>query len=251
MEKIRILTPEHIELEYELAGIGSRFVAIVIDLLIQFGICSVLFLAMVISSPDFFDEGIHSIFSSIFASIMFILIMVIFLGGYFILFEIVWSGQTPGKRIAQIQVIKDNGEPVGFIGVLLRNILRIVDFLPAYYILGVVLIIVNKQNKRIGDIVAKTIVVKLKSNLEPVVLPNLKVRSDIDVDITRINEEEYGLIRDFIIRRWDLKPEARFVLAEKISLPLMKKLNVDPADIDIEEFLEVVAVKYRERKKLI
>jgi len=251
MEKIKILTPEHIELEYELAGIGSRFVAIVIDLIIQFGISAVLFLAMVISSPTILDDGLYSIFSSIFSSIMFILIAVIFMGGYFILFEIIWSGQTPGKRVAQIQVIKDTGEPVGFLGVLLRNILRIVDFLPVYYILGVIMIIVNKQNKRVGDIVAKTIVVKLKSNLEPVVLPNLKVTSDIDVDITRINEEEYGLIRDFIIRRWDLKPEARLLLAQKISYPLMKKLSVDPADVDIEEFLEVVAVKYKERKKLI
>jgi len=145
-------------------------------------------------------------------------------------------------------VIRDNGEPVKFADILLRNLFRMIDFLPWYYIMGISLMLVNKQRKRLGDIIAKTIVVRLKSDLTPTVLPDLKIRTDLRLDVAKINEDEYGLIRSFIIRRDELKPQARAALAEKISLPLMKKLEVDPAGVDFEEFLEVIAVQYRERK---
>jgi len=250
MDKINILTPEHIELEYELAGLGSRFVAIVIDLLLQGGAAAVLVLIMILLEPNIMSKGITAIYSSIILSILVVLVFLVIFG-YFIFFETIWSGQTPGKRISQIQVIKDNGQPVRFIDTCIRNFLRIADFLPLYYILGILLILANKQNKRVGDMAARTIVVRLKSNLSPTTLPNLKVVSDYHFNLSKLNEEEYGLIRNFIIRRNELRPNARAHLARKISLPLMKKLEADPGEIDFEEFMEVVAVQYREQKKLI
>jgi uncharacterized RDD family membrane protein YckC len=247
MDKIKIITPEYIELEYDLAGLGSRFVAVAIDTLIQGGVIAVLFLALILGSPGVMSSGVESLFKSVFSAIITVLMFIV-LFGYFIFFEVLWSGQTPGKKIAQIQVLRDNGEPVKFVDVLLRNLFRMIDFLPWYYIMGIALMLVNKQRKRLGDIIAKTIVVRLKSDLAPTVLPDLKIRTDLHIDVAKINEEEYSLIRSFIIRRDELKPQARAALAEKISLPLMKKLEVDPAGADFEELLEVIAVQYRERK---
>lgn len=250
MDKITIETPEHIELEYELAGLGSRFVGIFIDSVIQFVMAAILVIILLLTEPNIFEKGAVGLFSSIFASVIVVLLFLVFFG-YFIFFETLWAGQTPGKRTSQIQVIKDNGEPIRFVDSLIRNMFRIVDFLPAYYVAGILMILLNKRNKRIGDMVAKTIVVRLKHDLKPTVLPDLKVRSDLHVDIHKITEEEYGLVRNFLIRRNDILPNARRELAGKIGMPLMKKLGVDPASTDFEELLEVIAIQYKEQKKLL
>lgn len=248
MDKITIETPEHIELEYELAGLGSRFVGIFIDSIIQSIMIAILVIILLLTEPNIFEKGPIGLFSSIFASAIVVLIFLV-LFGYFIFFETLWTGQTPGKRTSQIQVIKDNGEPVRFVDSLIRNMFRIVDFLPAYYVAGIIMILMNKQNKRIGDMVAKTIVVRLKHDLKPTVLPDIKVRSDLQIDIHKISEEEYGLVRNFLIRRNDILPNARQELSKKIGMPLMKKLEIDPAQVDFEELLEVIAIQYKEQKK--
>lgn len=250
MDKIVIITPEQIELEYDLAGLGSRFVAFIIDSIVQWSIIILLFVAMIISVPNLFETGITSLISNVVAAICIVLIFVM-LFGYFIFFETLWTGQTPGKKAAQIQVIKDNGEPISFSDSFLRNIFRIIDFLPWYYLLGIILILVNKQNKRLGDYVAKTIVVRLKSNLAPVVLPQLNVYSDVLMDVSQITEAEFGLVRDFLLRRDQLRPGARKILAEKISSLLMNKTQVDKNTMETEEFLEILAVRYKERVKTI
>ena len=250
MDKIVIETPEHIELEYELAGLGSRFVAVFIDSIIMGVVDLILLIILMLTTPGIMEKGVFGLFSSVFASII-VVLMFLVVFGYFIFFESLWTGQTPGKRIAQIQVIKDNGEPVRFTDALIRNLFRIIDFLPGWYVVGIITILLNKRNKRVGDMVANTIVVRLKHDLKPTVLPDLKVKTELHIDIHKINEEEYGLIRNFLLRRNDLMSNARFELARKISMPLMKKLDIDPSEADFEELLEVIAVQYKEQKKSI
>src|SRR6185295_15315903 len=79
--------------------------------------------------------------------------------GYFAFFEIIWSGRTPGKRIASIRVIKESGRPLNAYEAIGRNVLRAIDFLPVMYGLGVVVMMLNRQSRRIGDFVAGTVVV--------------------------------------------------------------------------------------------
>jgi uncharacterized RDD family membrane protein YckC len=257
MDRIRITTPEHIELEYELAGLGARFVAVFVDHAIQGAITAVIVLVSVIVAilmyPDIDVGSFQKLMNSpvaIIAGIAIILTTIINLG-YFIFFETIWSGQTPGKKIAQIQVVKDNGEPVRFIDALLRNIFRIVDWMIIYYYIGMALIWFRNDRKRVGDIVAQTIVVKLKSDLKPVVLPEIKIRYDLNLNITPLTEREYSLIRDFLIIRHQLKHETRTRISKKLAHLAGKKLGLDISNLDNEELLEIVAVEYRDFRKTI
>lgn len=250
MKKTTITTPENIELEYELAGLGSRFVGAAIDYLIQGFLIALLILVLVFSYPDITSQSPFEIFRSTFAAGVILLIFLI-LFGYFIFFETLWSGKTPGKKVAQIQVVRDTGQPIGFFDSLLRNLFRIVDFLPFYYIAGAVMITINPQFKRIGDIVAHTIVVRSKPTEKIATLPKIEVRTYLDVDISKMTPEEYNLARDFIIRRNTLNPEDRARIAGKISSLLLEKMDLTEKDIDNEEFLEVCAVEYRKRKKFL
>ena len=88
-----------------------------------------------------------------------VLAIFLLIWGYHIFFEFLWNGQTPGKRVAGIRVLTTRGEPVTFVHVLVRNLLRIVDFLPSSYMLGAVCILVTRRSQRLGDLAAGTIVV--------------------------------------------------------------------------------------------
>lgn len=250
MEKVTIVTPENIELEYELANLGSRLVGAVIDHMFQGGIISILFIILILSYPDITLKNLYEIFLSTFAAIIIILVFLVTFG-YFIFFETIWSGQTPGKRFADIQVIRDNGEPIRFTEALLRNIFRTVDFLLFYYQLGIILVLFHQKHKRVGDIVANTIVVKVKQDLAPITIPDFKIRTDLVLDPSRISDEDYALIRNFLIRRNTLKPEPRCRIATKLARPLIKLMDMTDKDIDYEEFLEALAVQYRNWKKMI
>lgn len=248
MDKVKIITPEHIELEFELAGLGSRMVAALVDYLLQFGLVAVIFMALAFSNPALSRDDLPTLFKSAQMAILLVLTFLI-LTGYFIFFEAIWNGQTPGKKLAQIQVIRDNGQPVAFVESLLRNLLRIVDILPFHYLLGIAFIFINDKNKRIGDIVAKTIVVKLKENLSPTALPELDVKTDLVIDVSQITPEEYSLVRRFLLRRGRLKLESRAKIGKKLANQLMDKAGVDPNAAGPEEFLEALSIEYRKSKK--
>jgi uncharacterized RDD family membrane protein YckC len=250
MDTIKIETPEHIELEYELAGLGSRYIGVFVDHLIQSFVMFFLFIALVISNPNITSENPLEIFKSAFAgTIMVMMFLVSF--AYFIFFETIWSGQTPGKKIAQIQVLKDNGEPIGFMEALLRNIFRLIDFFPFYYYVGIGLLWFRNDKKRVGDIIAHTIVVKQKANLKPVSAPELNVKTDLQINVSLINDQEYGLIRDFIISRHQLPVEDRIRIGNKLAAFAAEKLQMREVNVDKEEFLETIAVQYRSYKTAI
>src|SRR5687767_13302617 len=126
-QTITVATPDHIEFEYQLAGIGSRFAAVAIDHLIQFGVW--LLLLFVYSSIAI--TGVVE-FSAILTVAVFLLVF-----AYFLLFEWLWGGQTPGKKSMGLRVMYSDGRPIDFGASAIRNILRLADFLPAAYGLGV------------------------------------------------------------------------------------------------------------------
>jgi uncharacterized RDD family membrane protein YckC len=244
MDRITILTPENVEIEYPIAGLGSRFYAVLIDHLLQGGISAILFIIFLISNPNFNSNDLIDLFRNVFNAILILLTFITYFG-YFIFFETIWSGLTPGKKIAQIQVIKDSGEPIRFIDAFIRNILRPIDFLPFYYLAGVLCIIFHKQNKRIGDMVARTLVIKNRDDLTPVTLPDIVVESDIEIDSTKITAEEYNLLRDFLIRRENLLLPSRKMIAEKLCKRIAVKMELDYKKLDSEEFIEVAALEYK------
>src|SRR3954467_3885928 len=137
-------------MELLLAGLGSRFVARLLDSVIQFGIIIALLLGTGLSSPPGFVVG----------GVIVLIFLVMFL--YDVPFEVLNNGRTIGKMTAGIRVVGRHGEPVGFLSSSARNIMRIVDFLPALYVTGVASIVATSQDQRLGDLTAGTFVVRDK-----------------------------------------------------------------------------------------
>jgi uncharacterized RDD family membrane protein YckC len=158
-EQLTISTPEQVAFHYELAGIGTRFVAALIDYLI-------IVTALLLLSCAFSFLQVGSLLASggesgtyLVLALMVIIFFVIF-WGYFVIFETLWSGQTPGKRLGRLRVIRQDGQPVHAGEVMIRNLVRIVDFLPGFYGVGLLVMFIDKEARRLGDMAAGTIVVR-------------------------------------------------------------------------------------------
>jgi uncharacterized RDD family membrane protein YckC len=174
-EEYTIDTPENVRFGYEVAGIGSRFIAALIDhaliiiLLIGINIAIVVAinsLAGESSSVDAsgLDQSEENWAVGI-ALAIYALLNFAILWGYYMLFEWLWHGQTLGKRIVHIRVVRVDSAPVGFAAVAVRNLVRLVDFLPVGYGAGVVTMFCNRQSRRLGDFAAGTLVVKDQGEL--------------------------------------------------------------------------------------
>lgn len=258
MDQVRFRTPENIEFSYELGGLGSRFVATLIDITIQFAALGAigLFIGLV-----HFGLGVNVVkeLGSFFGVARTAMIVALFtlLGGvflgYHIFFESLRNGQTPGKKVANLQVIKENGTSINFFDAALRNIFRLIDFLPFLYALGIVMILATRKRKRIGDLVAGTLVVRIAGERDPAVLPTMEADKTGDqIDVKRLDDEEYNLIRNFLMRRNNLDLKVRRELAQKIVKTVQEKTGpVDGASNDQEELLERIASEYRKVKRFL
>lgn len=168
-QEYTIDTPENVTFGYEVVGIGSRFVAAVIDTIILFATLILLALVMLVGVA-FLDEGSLSI-GSLFAdtsaewltgimTAIYALINFVLFWGYYVLFELLWNGQTPGKRITKIRVVRTDGNPIGFLQSTVRNLVRFVDFMPTAYGFGLITMFFNKNSRRLGDFAAGTLVIR-------------------------------------------------------------------------------------------
>jgi len=163
-EQLTISTPEQVAFHYEMAGIGSRSMAALIDYLI----IGVAMLLVYCAASTLLGVGLGATFSNedVGAAgvywILAVLVLVEFLifWGYFALFELVWNGQTPGKRVGKLRVIRRDGQPIHAGESMVRNLVRIVDFLPGFYGIGLVTMFIDKDARRLGDLAAGTIVVR-------------------------------------------------------------------------------------------
>ena len=147
-----ISTPERVAFQYEIAGIGSRFLAQILDSLV----ITVILIAITILAASL--GGIFG--SGGLAILIEIILGFILLAGYFLVSEAAWNGQTLGKRAARLRVVGDHGEPVTLGQAAIRNLVRIVDFLPVFYAIGMLTLFINGRGKRLGDFAAGTLVVR-------------------------------------------------------------------------------------------
>jgi uncharacterized RDD family membrane protein YckC len=233
-DRITINTPESVDLTFETAGLGSRFVAAMIDGLIQGSLILVLILigifgAMGLTGDTFLSDDFPSE-GAIWAIVLFYLVIMGILYGYFIVFETLWNGQTPGKRLMKIRVIKQNGLPAGFLSILIRNLLRLVDALPSAYAVGVISILATRRGQRLGDLTAGTIVVK-EAPSQLVTLPTALWR-DWVVDpnllaqyVPRLSDSDLEPARLFWSRRGQFRQEARTRVAEQIAWSIARKME--------------------------
>ena len=157
-EVLTVETPENIELRLPLAGFGPRFLALVVDSLIQAAAGTVL--AVMMMAVTMSISNLESGLAMFFIALVSVLLVILIWLGYFVIFEYIWNGQTPGKRITGIRVVKRGGLPLNLRDVILRNLLRLADYLPSHGLVGMISFFASRSQQRLGDLVADTVVIK-------------------------------------------------------------------------------------------
>jgi len=256
-ETLNIHTPENVAFGYQVAGIGSRFLATLIDTLLVFllQIVVVVVYVVILNVLDIDRSGSASAWI---AAIMGIIIF-IFYWGYYILFEVFWNGQSPGKRWTGLRVIRSDGTPITLSEALIRNLVRIVDFLPAMYGVGVITMFIDSRSRRLGDMAAGTLVVhdrapisiqslskKREVNLRPWAMEKIKVSLD-GFPVERLTNDELNLIEDFLGRRDQLTH--RDQLAVQILNTLHTRLGLPPPTIGRYEAEDMLMAIMQELQK--
>ena len=244
-------TPEQIDLHYDLAGLGSRFMAMAIDTLIQgavvgalaavFGLGAAIF---AISFRDLFGRDGFLILSA--GAAIAILQIFLLTWGYFLIFELIWNGQTPGKRIAGIRVLTTRGEPVTLVHALVRNLLRLVDMLPTSYMVGAICILLTRRGQRLGDLAAGTVVVRERHAELPRTLPPLDPALALPPQLAgAFSSDDVRLARDFLLRAPYLRAARRAELGRQIASTLRARLQAAgqpvPPDLTDDRLLPGVA----------
>ena len=152
--RLEVETADHVVLRYDLAGGGNRGFAALVDFILATLIfIGAFFMFSLFSGLVGFESA--SPFFGIAALLTFAVAW-----SYFILLEWLGNGQTIGKRMFGLRVIADDGAPAGFTAVLVRNLVRMVDFLPGFYGFGLLAIVVSSRSQRLGDLAAGTFVVR-------------------------------------------------------------------------------------------
>ena len=246
-DQLRIDTPEQVALELPIAGVGSRFLALAIDTLLQTLLTFLAFAAVALAG--LLPAG--RVVGSVAPAIVLLSVFCIY-WGYFAVFEIVWHGQTPGKRLTRIRVIRDNGRPIDATAAVLRNLLRVVDFLPAMYATGVCVMLLNRHSRRLGDLVAGTVVVHER---EAVSLASTWAATTTVVRLTspsaQITDAELVLLETYLDRRWEYAEAVRQRASVEIATRLSERTGVRPAaGQPIDDFLEGLARQARDAGRL-
>lgn len=258
-DKITILTPEAVEFDFQLADLGSRFIAILIDTIAQLLISLPIVLLIYLIQVFWLYSSYRDPISPWILGLLFLLLFIVGFSGYYIYFEMIWNGRTPGKKLVNIRVVRDGGYPVNITSSFIRNIIRIVDFLPFYYSTGVISIIFSRDKKRLGDIVAGTMVVREYKDIPPPVLQDGLSGGEGDIGLSSLSLEkitpgEYCLIREFLLRKNHMERPFRNKLARKIAIPLIDKLNIKNqsyGDDNYILFLEQLARNMKDKDKFL
>ena len=228
--RLEVETPDHVVLRYDLAGAGNRGFAAVLD----FGLAAVIVFAALalLSWTGLFDEATAFAVGGIAVIVTLVLVW-----AYFILFEWLWNGQTIGKRAFKLRVINEDGSPAQFTAVLIRNLLRLVDFLPAFYGVGVMVIVLSPKSQRLGDLAAGTYVVRApRPQIDWFSLRTVTpLGAGLTAETRRMPGEAQRLVREFVAREAQLAPNERARIAAVIAGKLRSYTIEDQqlSDIDL------------------
>jgi len=266
-DQLNIETPELVDIQFAIAGVGSRFLAVLTDTLIQ--IVSLLLLTLLFvliaysvpwTAPDPFAKWIAA---------GLILIYFLLYWGYYSLFETFWNGQTPGKRAFHIRVVKDTGRQITLFEALARNLVRAIDWLPGIYLVGFITMMCNQQQKRLGDLIAGTIVVHEQRDEQPLVgsksrtitagifeqpvaepplqMPDNLIPADA---ISRLAPHDLQTIEAFLARALDFDLTVRAKMAAKVASQISARMNYPLSEgASPERFLEAVAFAMRSQSR--
>jgi uncharacterized RDD family membrane protein YckC len=251
---VTVITPENVCVTYQIAGFISRYIAFVVDLVIQFAVLLLLDSAIAAGSGVFARVGL-SIGSILEAGGIIAAFVVIF--GYATLFEMLWAGRTPGKRLLGLRVIRDGGLPIDLLSSALRNIMRFVDIglLPLsaapiflFGLPGILSIMCSSEYKRFGDYAAGTIVIREARS--PDIMPGKGVPAPIFLAgirprIAQISREDFRLIRQFIARSSEMEPRVRTLIAERLFSRICRAMKIPAPAVSADQ--KMAAIEYVER----
>ena len=228
-DELQVATPERVAVELPIAGLGSRAMAYVIDAGLLGAAALVLYFALsfFVKDPEKAVLDLSGLARTL-----------ILVGGFFVmwiywtLLEVLWNGQTPGKRLLRIRVVKGDGSPVTVFSSAVRNLLRIVDFLPACYPVGLLTMLIDKKHRRLGDLLAGTLLVR-----------------DEEIDLSRYEQmtaavtvNELELATSYLSRFEQFEPAARLRLGTKLARRL--GLSV-PETVTAEELREAITARLK------
>jgi len=261
-DRLRIATPEGVTIDLILAGLGSRFIAALIDLTLK----GLLIVGVLIAAVQIGDLGI-ALYSVISFAIYF---------GYDVAFEVLAHGRTPGKRWTGLRVLRDDGRSIDLLSSVIRNVVRLVDGLPLSYLPAMISILVTKHNHRLGDLAGSTIVIReprkgeatavgfsayVPRAPEPAAPPTFggfglppgvealtpvgratrnTARGEV-LDVSALSADDLAAVRSFLERRYDLPPAVRTDLARRIASALAPRVGGAAAGLRDEDLIEQVA----------
>jgi len=245
MKTHTVLTPANIEIEYRLAGAGSRLAAFIIDFTIQIIICSIIAVVILFGIYDYRFATLDHL-EGLSLGILIISWFVVYFF-YFVVCEMMSSGRSPGKKIFGLRVISENGQPIGLNQSLVRNLFRAV--LDIIYI-GLFFILLSPKHKRIGDIVANTVVVAEHYESLPLrtEMPKSPYARLEQLKHLILTEEERDLLHIYQARKIHLPDNARVSLHLEWAEYFAKKWDVDIKAIDdklLVELLQLNEAEYR------
>src|SRR4051794_22808746 len=235
-DRLAIATPEGVEVELTLAGIGSRVIAGTIDVIIEILLLGALAVLL---------HFLGTIGTAVYASLYFAVIFF-----YDVLFEVLGGGKTPGKRWTGLRVVRAGGRPITFVRSALPNILRLIDILPIAYAIGMTAIFITPRNQRIGDLAAGTHVLRdrhgdRRRGEAPPPPPRFDAGPAADWDVSAVSSADVATVRAFLERRHTLQPHPRSTLAAELATRLRPRVGGANEQSD-ERFLEMlVAAKAR------
>lgn len=254
--QVTLQTPESVELEFTLAGIGNRAYALFLDYLTLGTI-----LIFVLTGWAFLSYRLSELLSSLAVNndrvwlwILAIQLLIVFsiYVGYFVFFEALWQGQTPGKKVVKIRVIRDDGRPIGLQQATLRALLRPFDDL---FFLGTFLIIFSKQEKRLGDWVAGTIVVQEELPRQPANFPVSEKSQALanylkkKAHLSNLLPDDFAVIRDYLQRRKTMTLEAKTEVSNQLAEQILDIIGLEkmPKGVTGNLFLEAVYLAYQQQ----
>jgi uncharacterized RDD family membrane protein YckC len=259
-ETLVIQSPEQVGFHLKLAGLGTRTAAFLLDTLFRWVAVLFVIVAVILAVrwiPALDPLGFLADLSRTWILALGFTVYGVMELGYFILFEALWNGQTPGKRIQGIRVVRSNGEPIGWTESAVRNVLRAADILGGFYPLGLLVIFLSPKSQRIGDYAAGTVVVIEKRGAVPVKLDQPDSPGDapvqgLEFQVSFMTAQDYRIIRSFLNRREGMDRAHRQQIARKLGHRLMEQWKVPRrSDLTYEAFLEAVASEYERTRRAI
>jgi len=232
-----VLSTEKVPFTYRVAGIGARSLAYLIDLpfILLLGFVGVLFTLPLAAAgrPGLFGAVVQLLFFAL-------------TWAYFLLFEWLWRGQTPGKRLMGLRVIQWRGTAIGFGQAAVRNLLRIVDALPLVYGVGFAVAGCNRESRRLGDLAADTLVVYVERRGRLVrTLQDAAADPEGQGDRSRVSlvrqrlgqlsREQKQTLLDLSLRREQLGVQQRAQLVRAVALYLEERLELAPEEFESDE----------------